>query len=77
MVGRIAEFADAVEADDIEAAAEALAAKANKELTADVVSEVARNADVEVDEDTANAIAEEAAKIQSGDAEAESPTSGG
>ena len=77
MVGRIAEFADAVEADDIEAAAETLAAKANKELTADVVSEVARNADVEVDEDTANAIAEEAAKIQSGDAEAESPTSGG
>lgn len=71
MVGHIAAFADAVEAENnsmnsenIDAAAEALAAKANKPITEDVVKEVARKVDVEVSDETASAIAERAAAIQ-------------
>ena len=66
MVGHIAAFADAVESEDINAAAEALAAKANKSITPEVVTEVARLAEVEVSEETASAIAEAAAEIQAG-----------
>lgn len=69
MVGHIAAFVDAVESENIDAAAEALAAKANKEITEPVVSEVARLADVEVSEDTASAIAERAADIQAEESE--------
>jgi hypothetical protein len=59
----------AVEADEVEAAAEALAAKANKSITPEVVSEVAKHAEVEVDEETATAISEAAAAIQAGESE--------
>jgi len=64
MVGQIAAFADAVESENINAAAEALAAKANKSITEPVVTEVARQAEVEVSEETAAAIAKRAAEIQ-------------
>ena len=67
MVGQIAAFANAVEANEVEAAAQALAAKANKAITMDVVTEVATLANVAVDEQTARAIAERAAAIQSGE----------
>jgi len=69
MVGHVATFADAVEVDEIEAAAQALAAKANKAVTAGVVTEVARLANVEIDEETADAIAQRAAAIQAGEPE--------
>ena len=69
MVGQIAAFADAVESENINAAAEALAAKANKSITESVVTEVARLVGVEVSEDTASAIATRAAEIQSGDSQ--------
>lgn len=71
MVGRIAAFADAVKSEDIDAAAEALAAKANKPITEDVVKEVARKVDVDVSKEpvTASAIAERAAAIQNDDSE--------
>jgi hypothetical protein len=72
MVGQIAAFADAVESENINAAAEALAAKANKSITEPVVTEVARHAEVEVSEETAKAIAKRAAEIQSG--ESQEPT---
>jgi hypothetical protein len=64
MVGHIAAFADAVESENINAAAEALAAKANRPITDSVVTEVARHAQVEVSEETASAIAARAAEIQ-------------
>jgi hypothetical protein len=69
MVGQIAAFAEAVEANELDAAAEALAAKANKEITESVVNEVAKLARVEVSEETAKAIAEKAAAIQAGEPE--------
>lgn len=69
MVGHIAAFADAVESENIDAAAEALAAKANKAITESVVTEVARHAQVQVSEETATAIAERAAAIQAGESE--------
>ncbi len=69
MVGQIAAFADAAESKDIDAAAKALAAKANKPIDEDVVTEVARKVDVEVSEETARAIAESAAAIQAGESE--------
>lgn len=69
MVGRIAAFVDAVESSEIEAAAQALAEKANKTISEPVVSEVARQAKVDVSEETARAIAERAAAIQAGDNE--------
>ncbi len=69
MVGHIAAFADAVESENINAAAEALAAKANKSITDPVVTEVARLAGVEVSEETASAIATRAAEIQSGESQ--------
>lgn len=65
MVGHIADFADAVESNEIDRAAAALAAKSNKSITPEVVTEVARLAEVEVSEDTAGAIAEAAAEMQS------------
>jgi hypothetical protein len=67
MVGQIAAFADAVESENINAAAEALAVKANKSITEPVVTEVARLVGVEVSEENASAIATRAAEIQSGD----------
>lgn len=81
-VGAIAAFANAVESEElsdeqrIEAAAQALASKANKAITAPVVSKVADLANVEVDDETANAIAERAAEIQGGD-DPDGDTSGG
>ncbi|MDX1432554.1 MAG: hypothetical protein R3286_08895, partial [Gammaproteobacteria bacterium] len=69
-VGAVAAFARAVESETltdeerVEAAAQALASKANKEITAPVVSEVANLANVAVDDETANAIAARAAEIQ-------------
>lgn len=74
MVGHIAAFADAVEAEsvNIDAAAEALAAKANKSITPEVVEEVSRLAEVEVSPETADAIAARAAEIQA--AEIEEPS---
>lgn len=72
MVGRIAAFAEAVESDEINAAAEALAAKANKPINEAVVTEVARQAQIELSEEAASAIAARAAEIQAG--ESEEPT---
>lgn len=69
MVGQIAAFANAVEANEMEAAAQALAAKANKAVTVNVVTEVARLANMELDEETAHAIAQRAAAIQAGESE--------
>ncbi len=72
MVGHIADFADAAESQNINAAAEALAAKANKSITPEVVEEVSRLAEVEVSPETADAIAARAAEIQA--AEIEEPS---
>ena len=67
MVGHIAAFAEAVESENVNAAAEALAARANKSITPEVVTEVARLAEVEVSEETADAIAARAVEIQAAD----------
>ncbi len=72
MVGHIAAFAEAAESENINAAAEALAAKANKSITPEVVNEVSRLAEVEVSPETADAIAARAAEIQA--AETEEPS---
>ncbi len=69
MVGHIADFTEAVESNEIDKAAAALAAKANKSITPEVVTEVARQAEVEISEDTASAVAEAADKIQAGQSE--------
>lgn len=69
MVGHIADFADAVESNEINEAADALAAKANKSITPEVVTEVARQAEVEMSAETASAIAARAAEIQTGQSE--------
>ena len=69
MVGTIAAFAEAAESESINEAAEALASKANKSITAPVVTEVARRTEVEVSEETASAIAQRAAEIQSGESQ--------
>lgn len=69
MVGQIAAFASAAESNQVEAAAQALAAKANKPITEPVVTEVARHAQIEVSEETARAIAERAAVIQDRESE--------
>jgi hypothetical protein len=71
-VGAIAAFVNAVESDElsrrqrVEAAAQALASRANKPITAPVVSRVANLANVEVSRRAARAIAERAAQIQGG-----------
>ena len=66
-VAAVADFAKAVEANDIEAAAEALASKANKSIDTAVVTEVSALAGVAIDETTANAIADHAASLQAGE----------
>jgi hypothetical protein len=69
-VGAIAAFASAVESEEltdeerVEAAAQALASKANKSITTPVVAEVAHLANVEVSRREARAIAERASQIQ-------------
>jgi hypothetical protein len=71
-VGAIAAFVNAVESDElsdserIEAAAQALASRANKPITAPVVSQVADLANVEVSRTEAREIADRAAQIQGG-----------
>ena len=71
-VGAIAAFANAVESDElsnrqrIEATAQALASKANKPITAPVVSQVANLTNVEISRREARAIAHRAAQIQGG-----------
>ena len=71
-VASIAAFVNAVESDElsnrqrIEAAAQALASKANKPITTPVVSQVADLANVEVRRREARAIAHRAAQIQGG-----------
>lgn len=71
-VGAISAFVNAVESDElsnrhrIEAAAQALASKANKPITTPVVSQVANLANVEVNRREARAIAHRAAQIQGG-----------
>lgn len=59
-VGRIAAFGNALEAGDIEAAAEALADAANKSISPDVVSATAGLMGVDVDEATAEAVSDAA-----------------
>ena len=72
-VGAIAAFANAMESTElsnrqrVEAAAQALASKANKPITAPVVSRVGNLANVEVSRREARAIAHRAAHIQGGD----------
>ena len=69
-VGAIAIFVNAAGSDElsdeqrVEAAAQALASRANKPITEPVVSQVADLADVEVSSEEATAIAERAAEIQ-------------
>ncbi len=71
-VGAIAAFVNAVESNEIsnrqriEAAAQALASKANKPITTPVLSQVAYLANVEVSRREARAIAHRAAQIQDG-----------
>ena len=69
-VGAIAAFANAVESNElsemerVEAAAQALASRANKPVTAPVVSRVGDLANVEVSSEEAEAIANRASQIQ-------------
>jgi hypothetical protein len=69
-VGAIAAFAEAIESEElsnrqrVEAAAQALASKANKPITAPVVAEVANLTNVEVSRREARAIAARASQIQ-------------
>lgn len=69
-VGAIAAFASAMESGElshrerVEAAAQALASKANKPITAPVVARVGELANVEVSRREARAIARRAAQIQ-------------
>lgn len=75
MVGHIAAFGEAVESENINEAAEALAAKANKSITEPVVTEVAQKVGVDVSDETARAIATRAAEIQSRESEESSDQS--
>ena len=64
----IADYAEALEANDLEAAAEFLAAAANKPINYDVVETVNGLLGIETDAATNDAIAEAAAALQAPEA---------